>query len=89
MVIHGLTGNMLQIGMLQLQKAKLEIENMVIWGLTDNMLNWYAPGAEKKRGLTAEPSHPCKDSQQRIALQVVLSLKLHIAANCCKMVADL
>ena len=38
---------------------------------------------------TAECSHPCKDSQQRLAFQVVFSLKLQIAASCCKIVAHL
>lgn len=39
--------------------------------------------------LTAKRSHSCKDSQQRIALHAVPSLKLQTAANCCKIVADL
>lgn len=39
--------------------------------------------------LTAERSHPHNDSQQRTAFHVILSLIMHIAANCCKIVADL
>ena len=43
----------------------------------------------KRRVETAACSHECKNSQQRMPFQVVLSLKQQIAANCCNIVAHL
>lgn len=70
---------------------------IILWCFIVNQLHFYEGKIAETIGetplleerLTAECSHPCKDSQQRTAFHVVLSIKLHIAASCCNIVADL